>query len=155
MTRSIDALIKRWWNKTQQKINNKTRKQSVYSMYSSSFFSKTNDRPSRLNEEEEVEGEGRSIGDFRTPTAFILIRFRAIVVAILLLYVILLVALRTRILGHAWNVLERTREQRITTITRCSLPSVYILFFERIVTTSSSSYICFFFFFTIFLRYSG
>lgn len=148
MTRSIDALIKRWWNKTQQKINNKTRKQSVYSMYSSSFFSKTNDRPSRLNEEEEVEGEGRSIGDFRTPTAFILIRFRAIVVAILLLYVILLVALRTRILGHAWNVLERTisREQRITTITRCSLPSVYILFFERIVTTSSSSYICFFFF---------
>lgn len=154
MTRSIDALIKRWWNKTQQKINNKTRKQSVYSMYSSSFFSKTNDRPSRLNEEEEVEGEGRSIGDFRTPTAFILIRFRAIVVAILLLYVILLVALRTRILGHAWNVLERTisREQR----------SHGVLFLQFIFYFLSESWqhlhpriYVFFFFFTIFLRYSG
>lgn len=145
MTRSIDALIKRWWNKTQQKINNKTRKQSVYSMYSSSFFSKTNDRPSRLNEEEEVE-DGRTVDRRFSNTNriyshsfprncrrhLVIIRYSS----------------RRTSNADPWPRLEclGTDDLERTTITRCSLPSVYILFFERIVTTSSSSYICFFFF---------
>lgn len=108
-------------------------------MYSSSFFfrKRTIDRLERRRgwRGGGGGGEGRSIGDFRTPHSqphrphlFSFVS-APIVAAILLLYVILLVALRTRILGHAWKVLERTISGKRRIITWCSLSfGLYFIF---------------------------